>query len=45
MEGIDKIDITHMNNGAHFIYMSNILARAEETETISSKMADQIAAL
>lgn len=45
MEGIDKIDITHMNNGAHFIYMSNILERAEETETISSKMGDQIAAL
>ena len=34
-----------MNNGAHFLYVSNILARAEADEKVSTKAATQIAAL
>lgn len=45
MKEIDSIDITHMNNGAHFIYMSNILDRAETTEVVNTKLAEQISAL
>lgn len=45
MKEIKDIGLTHMNNGAHFTFVGNILARAEKDATVKAKAADQVAAL
>lgn len=45
MKEIQPISLERMNNGAHFLYVSNILARAEADETVKTKAATQVAAL
>lgn len=43
MKEIYDINIQRMNNGAHFTYVSNILARVEADTTINSKASEQLA--
>lgn len=45
MKEISEIYLGRMNNGAHFLYMSNILARAEADTKVKAKAAAQVAAL
>lgn len=40
MKEIYDINIQRMNNGAHFTYVSNILARTEADTTINSKASE-----
>ena len=35
----------HLNNGAHFMFISNVLARAEADTNIKSKLSAQIVSL
>lgn len=42
MKEIYDINIQRMNNGAHFTFVSNILARAEADTTVKGKAADQV---
>ena len=35
----------HLNNGAHFLFISNVLARAEADANVKSKLSAQIASL
>lgn len=34
-----------LNNGAHFLFISNVLARAEADTTVKSKLSAQITSL
>ncbi len=45
MKEISKITLERMNNGAHFLYVSNILERAEADSTVKTKAAAQVTAL
>lgn len=45
MKEIGTISLERMNNGAHFLYISNILARAETDTAIKAKATAQITAL
>ena len=45
MKEISTISLERMNNGAHFLYVSNILARAEADTKVKTKAAAQVAAL
>lgn len=45
MKEISTISLERMNNGAHFLYVSNILARAEVDTAVKTKAAAQVAAL
>lgn len=45
MKEIGTISLSRMNNGAHFLYVSNILARAEANEQVNTKAAALVAAL
>lgn len=45
MKEINPISLERMNNGAHFLYVSNILVRAEADATVRTKTAAQVAAL
>ena len=45
MKEIGTIALDRMNNGAHFLFVSNILTRAEADAKVSTKAATQIAAL
>ena len=45
MVEIKQIDLAHMNNGAHFTYMTNVLNRAEADEHIKVDAATQVADL
>lgn len=45
MKEISTISLERMNNGAHFLYVSNILARAEADTKVNSRAAAQVAAL
>lgn len=45
MKEIKPISLERMNNGAHFLYVSNILARAEADEAVKTKAATLVAAL
>lgn len=45
MKEISTISLERMNNGAHFLYVSDILARAEADTTVKEKAAAQVAAL
>lgn len=42
MKEIYDINIQRMNNGAHFTFVSNILARAEVDTAVKGKAADQV---
>ena len=42
MKEISDINIQRMNNGAHFTFVSNILARAEADTAVKGKAADQV---
>lgn len=44
MKEINDISLPRMNNGAHFTYVSNILARAEADTAIKGKAPEQLAA-
>ncbi len=44
MKEISAISLERMNNGAHFLYVSNILARAEADAKVKTKAAAQVAA-
>lgn len=45
MKEIGTISLGRMNNGAHYLYISNVLARAEADTKVSEKAATQVAAL
>lgn len=45
MKEISTISLERMNNGAHFLYVSNILARAEADTTIKAKAGTLVADL
>ncbi len=45
MKEIGEIYLGRMNNGAHFLYVSNILARAEADTKVNAKAAAQVATL
>ncbi|MEY8687733.1 DUF6261 family protein [Bacteroides sp. AN502(2024)] len=45
MKEISTISLERMNNGAHFLYVSDILAHAEADTTVKQKTATQVAAL
>lgn len=45
MREINTISMDRMNNGAHFLFVSNVLSRAEGDTKVSNKAATQIAAL
>lgn len=45
MKEIKPISLERMNNGAHFLYVSNILARAEADEAVKTKAATLVTAL
>lgn len=45
MKEIQTISLPKMNNGAHFTFVSNILARALADNTVKTKAADLVAAL
>lgn len=45
MKEISEIYLGRMNNGAHFLYMCNILSRAEADTKVNTKAAAQVAAL
>ena len=45
MKEIGTINLHRMNNGAHFLYVSNVLARAEADTKVSEKAAAQVSAL
>lgn len=45
MKEISTISLERMNNGAHFLFVSDILARAEADAAVSTKAATQVAAL
>lgn len=44
MKEINGINVARMNNGAHFTFMSNILARAEADATVKVKVAELVEA-
>jgi len=45
MKEINDINLQRMNNGAHFTFVSNILARAKSDNTIKTKTSELVAAL
>ena len=45
MKEIGTIAVGRLNNGAHFLYVSNVLARAEADTKVSEKAAAQVSAL
>lgn len=45
MKEISTISLERMNNGAHFLYVSNILTHAEADPKVKTKAAAQVAAL
>ena len=45
MKEIQDISLPRMNNGAHFTFVSNILARAEADSKVKAKAADLVTAL
>ncbi len=44
MKEINDIGLARMNNGAHFTFVSNILARAESDTAVTNKAAEQFKA-
>ena len=45
MSEIGTLSLERLNNGAHFLFISNVLARAEADANIKSKLSTQIASL
>lgn len=45
MKEIGTIALGRMNNGAHFLYVSNVLARAQADTKVNEKAAAQVSAL
>ena len=45
MTEINSIAMERLNNGAHFLYVSDVLARAEADNKIANKLGVQVAAL
>lgn len=45
MSEIGTLSLERLNNGAHFLFISNVLARAEADATVKSKLSAQIASL
>lgn len=45
MKQIEDISLPRMNNGAHFTFVSNILARAEADTAVKEKAANLVTAL
>ena len=45
MSEIGTLSLERLNNGAHFLFISNVLARAEADTNIKSKLGTQIASL
>ena len=43
MSEIGTLSLERLNNGAHFLFISNVLARAEVDTNINSKLGTQIA--
>lgn len=45
MSEIGTLSLERLNNGAHFLFISNVLVRTEADATIKSKLSTQIASL
>ena len=44
MSEIETLSLERLNNGAHFLFISNVLARADDA-TVKGKLSAQIASL
>lgn len=45
MSEIGTFSLERLNNGAHFLFISNVLARAEADANVKSKLSAQIVSL
>ena len=45
MSEFGTLNLEHLNNGAHFLFISNMLARAEADANVKSKLSAQIVSL
>lgn len=45
MSEIGTLSLERLNNGAHFLFISNVLARAEADTNVKSKLSIQIVSL
>ena len=45
MSEIGTLSLERLNNGAHFLFISNVLARAEADAAVKSKLSAQIVSL
>lgn len=45
MSEFGTLSLERLNNGAHFLFFSNVLARAEADANVKSKLSTQIASL
>ena len=45
MSEIGTLSLERLNNGAHFLFISNVLARAEADANVKSKLCAQIVSL
>ena len=45
MSEIATLSLERLNNGAHFLFISNVLARAEADANVKSKLSAQIVSL
>ena len=45
MKEIQTVPLTHMNNAAHFLFVSNVAERAEKDAAVAEKCAEQVKAL
>ena len=45
MSEIETLSLERLNNGAHFLFISNVLARAEADANVKSQLSAQIVSL
>lgn len=45
MSEIGTLSLERLNNGAHFLFISNVLVRAEADANVKSKLSAQIVSL
>ena len=45
MSEFGTLNLERLNNGAHFLFISNVLARAEADANVKSKFSAQIVSL
>ena len=45
MSEIGNLSLERLNNGAHFLFISNVLARAEADANVKSQLSAQIVSL